>query len=81
MLLDFEKGLLFEMEGSAIRFDLIKEQFLSHVDESSRKAFMKMLTTHNKKNAELDKETQVFFSKINEITAFINYAIFIKIIN
>ena len=52
------------MEGSAIRFDLIKEQFLSHVDESSKKAFMKILT-HNKKNAEFDKETQVFFSKIN----------------
>ena len=63
-MLDFEKGLLFEMEGSAIRFDLIKEQFLSHVDESSKKAFMKILT-HNKKNAEFDKETQVFFSKIN----------------
>ena len=61
---EFEEGLDTDMEGSTIKFDFIKEQFLSHVDETSKKAMKKYLSAHNKKNMELDKGTQVFIKKI-----------------
>ena len=47
-------------DTQAIKFEMIKTQFLSKVDESSKKAFMKYLNTHMKKTSEeQDKETQV----------------------
>ena len=59
---EFEEGMDLDFEeNDGIKFDIIKNDFLSKVDESSKKAFMKYLTNHmQKKVEEENKFTQVY---------------------